>query len=445
MKHLIGLLAATLLLFGCERTQEDMLVPGMPVDTEEVFAATLPWNSDAEGVRRTISGLEFRRIRQGQGDTLKVTINDLVTVDYEGRLTTGETFDSSFARGEPISFRLDQVILGWTEGLQHMRAGDVFVFYIPSELAYGERPPPGAMIKPNDDLIFLVELHSFEPLPPPPTADEEAWNEYHPWDSKLSIVNKTGSGLEYIILESGDESGISPTGNEMVTVHYEGRFAESGDVFDSSFMRRDTVYFPLDVVIEGWGEVLRLMKPGDRWLAYIPSEIGYGEVGTPNGPIPPDADLMFEIALLDVTPRNPSANDMLRPEAYLPWDSESDEVVKTGSGVEYQIIESGDQEGPSPVSNETVVVHYEGRFADTWEVFDSSFDTGTPSRFPANELIAGWVEVLKLMKPGDYWVVYIPSELAYGEEGKGDTMPPNADLVFEIQMIDVLPPETIPQ
>ena len=441
MKHLIGLLAATLLIFGCERTQEDMLVPGMPVDTEEVFAATLPWNSDAEGVRRTSSGLEFRRIRQGQGDTLKVTINDLVTVDYEGRLTTGEIFDSSYARGEPFSFRLDQVISGWTEGLQHMRAGDVFVFYIPSELAYGERPPPGALVKPNDDLIFLVELHSFEPLPPPPTADEEAWNEYHPWDSKLSIVNKTGSGLEYIILESGDESGISPTGNEMVTVHYEGRFAESGDVFDSSFKRRDTLYIPLDVVIEGWGEVLQLMKPGDRWLAYIPSEIGYGEVGTPNGHIPPDADLMFEIALLDVTPGNPSVADMHLPD-YLPWESDSEDVVKTGSGLEYIILNSGYPDGPSPVSNETVVFYSIGRFAETGEVFENDYEDGIPSSLPVNVLIPGLVEVLKLMKTGDSWVVYIPSELAFGQEGDGYTIPPNADLVYEIQLVNVFPPGT---
>lgn len=440
MKYVLVSLALTLFLYGCLDAKEYTLEPGIAVDTEKVFAATLPWDSDAKGTMRTMSGLEFRRIRKGQGDTITPSFDDVITVDYEGRLITGEIFDSSFERGETITFSLEQVIEGWTEGIQHMQSGDVFLFYIPSELAYGEDSPPRSIIKPNDDLIFLVELHSFEPLPPSAKPDEEAWEAYIPWDSQLSLVNKTGSGLEYIVLESGDESGKSPNNGEIVTLHYEARFADTGEAFDSSFRRLEPVRFPIDAVaIQGWKEALGKMKPGDRWLVYIPTNLAYGEIGTPGGPIPPNTDLMFEIAMLEVNPRPLDSQDSLVPETYLPWDSERIGVISTNSGLEYFIIESGDESGPSPVSDEIVVVHYEGRFADTGATFDSSFERNIPAKFPADGLIQGWVEVLKLMKPGDYWVVYIPSDLAYGEEGKGEgVIPPDADLVFEIQLIDVI-------
>lgn len=440
MKYFLVSLVLTLLLYGCREANQHILEPGIAVDTEKVFAASLPWDSDAKGTMRTMSGLEFRRIRKGLGDTITPSFDDVITADYEGRLITGEVFDSSFERGETIEFSLEQVIEGWTEGLQHMQAGDVFLFYIPSELAYGENPPPSAIIKPNDDLIFLVELHSFEPRPPSSKPDEEAWEAYTPWDSQLSLVNKTGSGLEYIVIESGDESGKSPVNDEIVTLHYEARFAETGETFDSSFSRLAPVRFPIDAfAIEGWKEAIRKMKPGDRWLVYVPNNLAYGEIGTPGGPIPPYTDLMFEIAMIEVTPKPLSTRDMVTPELYLPWNSERHGIIATGSGVEYFVIESGDDSGPSPVSDEIVVVHYDGRFADTGVMFDSSFDRNVPEKFPADGLIPGWVEVLKLMKPGDYWVVYIPSELAYGEEGKGEgVIPPNADLVFEIQMIDVI-------
>ena len=88
----------------------------------------------------------------------------------------------------------------------------------------------------------------------------------------------------------------------MVVVHYEGRLAESGETFDSSFARGEAAIFPADRLIPGWVEALKLMKPGDRWLLQIPSELAYGEAGTPGGPIPPNADLVFEVEMMDVLP-----------------------------------------------------------------------------------------------------------------------------------------------
>lgn len=108
------------------------------------------------GYQTTPSGLKYVTVVEGTGASPKES--DVVTVHYTGRLLDGTVFDSSVERGEPTSFPLQMVIKGWTEGLQLMKVGGKTVFYIPSNLAYGEMGTPGGPIGPNADLIFEVEL-----------------------------------------------------------------------------------------------------------------------------------------------------------------------------------------------------------------------------------------------------------------------------------------------
>ncbi|MDO4693091.1 MAG: FKBP-type peptidyl-prolyl cis-trans isomerase [Eikenella sp.] len=116
--------------------------------------AFLNENKAKEGVKTTASGLQYSVKTEGSGKQPKAT--DTVTVHYEGRLIDGTVFDSSVKRGQPASFALNQVIKGWTEGLQLMKEGGEYTFYIPAELAYGEQGNPG--IPPNSVLIFDVQL-----------------------------------------------------------------------------------------------------------------------------------------------------------------------------------------------------------------------------------------------------------------------------------------------
>lgn len=120
----------------------------------EESVGTNPEGSDSKGYTTTKSGLKYKVIKEGTGKSPKAT--DIVLVNYEGRLLDGTVFDSSYQRGEPIQFPLNQVIPGWTEGLQLMKEGATYELYIPSNLAYGPRDL--GMIPPNSDLVFLVEL-----------------------------------------------------------------------------------------------------------------------------------------------------------------------------------------------------------------------------------------------------------------------------------------------
>jgi len=117
-------------------------------------------NGKKEGVKTTASGLQYKVLTAGKG-TKFPKATDTVKVHYHGTLIDGSVFDSSVERGEPISFPLNGVIKGWTEGLQLMKEGDKFQFTIPSDLAYGERGP-GGKIGANSTLIFDVELIAVE-------------------------------------------------------------------------------------------------------------------------------------------------------------------------------------------------------------------------------------------------------------------------------------------
>ena len=270
------------------------------MDPNDPLATYIPWDPDRADVQTTESGLQYVVVREGEegGDTPGP--RDRVSVMYDGRLTDGTVFDSSYARGSTSTFGVDQVISGWTEGLQLMSIGDEFIFYIPTELGYGQNPRPGGVIKPGDDLIFRVELKQVVKAPEPRATDTEAWEKFTPWNSDLPEIVKTGSGLEYVVLASGDETGASPQGADRVVVYYEGRFDESGQVFDSAFLRGEAAMFPANRVIPGWVEALQLMKPGDRWLVHVPGDLAYGPRG--NGPIPPNAALNFEVELMDIVP-----------------------------------------------------------------------------------------------------------------------------------------------
>ena len=238
--------------------------------------------ADAE---KTASGLASKVLTPGKG-TSHPEKTDLVTVHYSGWTTDGKNFDSSLAGGKPVTFPLDKVIAGWTEGVQLMVAGEKRRFWIPEELAYkGREGRPAGM------LVFDVELISFKPAAPketsvdPTKAPEDV--QRAPADAK-----RTGTGLSYKILKAGT-GARHPEASSSVTVHYSG-WQTDGKLFDSSYARHEPATFRLNRVIPGWTEGVQLMVEGEKRRFWIPEALAYAG----NGPV--SGDLVFDIELIKI-------------------------------------------------------------------------------------------------------------------------------------------------
>jgi FKBP-type peptidyl-prolyl cis-trans isomerase len=231
---------------------------------------------------KTPSGLASKVLRAGTGAT-HPTADDTVEVHYTGWTTDGKMFDSSVARGAPISFPLKRVIKGWTEGVQLMVEGEKRRFWIPAELGYGLSPPPGT---PAGMLVFDVELLHIaaapKALPAPPDVAAI------PKDAK-----KTPTGLAIKVLQKGTGKR-HPKASDQVQVHYTG-WTTDGKMFDSSVRSGKPATFPLDGVIKGWTQGVQLMTEGEKARFWIPAQLAYGnQPGRPNGM------LVFDIELLKI-------------------------------------------------------------------------------------------------------------------------------------------------
>ena len=121
---------------------------------------------------------------------------------------------------------------------------------------------------------------------------------------------------------------------------------------------------------------------------------------------------------------------------WLDAKAKEDGVIKRESGLMYKVLVSS-ASGHSPLIDSKTICNYEGRLIDG-TVFDSSFQRGKPATFAPKQVIKGWTEAMQLMKEGDTWELYLPSELAYGDRGVGSDIPPGAVLIFTLEMIEVL-------
>jgi peptidylprolyl isomerase len=226
---------------------------------------------------KTTSGLASRVIKAGTGSAHPAA-DDLVTVHYTGWTTDGKMFDSSLTGGgAPVSFPLNHVIAGWTEGLQLMKVGETRRLWIPEDLAY-----KGQANRPKGMLVFDVELLAFTASPEKPPADVKA----PPADAK-----KTASGLAYKVLSPGT-GARHPSASSTVKVHYSG-WTTDGKLFDSSVLRGEPISFPLNGVIQGWTEGVALMVEGEKARLWIPEELAYkGQSGSPKGMLVFDVELI---------------------------------------------------------------------------------------------------------------------------------------------------------
>jgi len=122
-------------------------------------------------------------------------------------------------------------------------------------------------------------------------------------------------------------------------------------------------------------------------------------------------------------------------EQFLAENAKRPEVKVTASGLQYEVLTEGT--GAQPTKDDQVEVHYTGKLIDG-TVFDSSVERGVPATFGVTQVIAGWVEALQMMKAGSKWRLYIPSHIAYGAQGAGNVIGPNATLIFDVELLKVI-------
>lgn len=377
-----------------------------PVTPEDVAAAP----SDAE---ITPSGLASKVLQSGSGDT-KPGPRDTVEVHYSGWTLDGKLFDSSVQRGEKISFPLDGVIPGWTEGLQLMVVGEKRRFWIPAELAYGETPSrPGA---PAGNLTFDVELFEIKAAPELPKAPSDL--------TAPEGATRSESGLAHQVLEVG-QGGESPGPADVVAAHFTG-WLEDGTLLDCTITNGKPAQFKLDqITIKGWAEGLQLMTKGEKRRFWIPEALGFGD-NAPAGA--PKGNLIFDFELLDfqkVAGPIPAPADV----AASPDDAET-----TASGLSSKVLEAG-QGSSHPKASDDVLVHYTGWTTDG-KMFDSSVARDEPISFPLNGVIAGWTEGVQLMVEGEKRRFWIPGKLAYGDTPSRPGAPAGT-LVFDVELIKI--------
>jgi FKBP-type peptidyl-prolyl cis-trans isomerase len=222
---------------------------------------------------KTASGLASKVLRPGTGKDHPAP-TDMATVHYTGWTTDGKMFDSSVAKGKPISFRVNGVIAGFSEALQLMVPGEKRRVWIPESLAYkGQREPKGL-------LVFDLELIA---IPSKAPADVKA----PPPDAK-----HTASGLAYKVIKEG-VGGRHPKSTNSVTVHYTG-WTTDGKMFDSSMTSGQPITFQLDGVIAGWTEGVQLMVEGQTMRFWIPEKLAY------KGERPPYGTLVFDVELIKI-------------------------------------------------------------------------------------------------------------------------------------------------
>jgi FKBP-type peptidyl-prolyl cis-trans isomerase len=255
-----------------------VLILGILLSSRIVMSVEIPAPDTVanppDAAERSASGLAFVILEDGAG-TAHPDPWDQVTVHYTGWTTDGAMFETTRG-GDPATFLLNQVIPGWTEGLQLMVQGERRRFWIPVELAYNNQPG-----RPEGMLVFDIELLAIVDQPQPPGPRPPA-------DALCS-----SSGLCSVILTEGD-GDTHPGQESVVTLHFAG-WQAPGVVFHSSRDAGSPITLPVDELIPGWSEGVQLMVQGEERRFWIPENLAYqGQQGMPAGM------LVFDIELLEI-------------------------------------------------------------------------------------------------------------------------------------------------
>lgn len=235
-------------------------------------------------------------------------------------------------------------------------------------------------------------------------------------------------GIEYTVTSKGNGAALAKTGDG-VKVLYKGTLTND-TVFDASYLHGNqpfTCHLGKHEVIAGWDSVLLRAHGGDKIRMKLAPQYGYG--ARPNGKIPANSTLIFEIEVLDII------------AAPTPWDAKGKDTITTASGMKVVFFETH-PDSAKPQAGQKISVHYSG-FMLNGKLFDSSVERNQPFQFTVGrgQVIKGWDEGLQMMHKGDKAKFIIPAKLAYGDRGAGEGLiPPGATLMFDVELLEIVQP-----
>jgi len=237
---------------------------------------------------------------------------------------------------------------------------------------------------------------------------------------------KTASGLQYTINSMGN--GPMAHIGDNVKVHYTGKLTND-TVFDSSVKRGTPFEFPLGRgrVIKGWDEGISYLHVGDKATFVIPPALGYGDQAA--GPIPANSTLIFDVELIEATDGGIKFFDIKKKD-----------TLKTASGLKYLIAQSNPK-GEKPVNEGKVSVNYV-MYLPGGNIIDATADRGKPFSFLLGKKMTqpGLEEGISLMRKGEKFRLIVPGSLAFGEKGYPGVIPPNATIIYDIELVDCSQP-----
>jgi FKBP-type peptidyl-prolyl cis-trans isomerase len=356
---------------------------------------------------KTASGLVYKKEVTNDAGAAP-TRNDTVMINYTGwRPSTGETFYTNRARGQPMPLNLSTTAPGFTEGLQLLKKGEKAVFWIPPSIGY-----KGSAQGTPETLVYEFELVDIQAAPPaPPDVAKPPAN-----------AEATKSGIKFVVVRPGTGKDKAKS-YDNVTFNYTAWDAE-GRMFDTTeMMRKKAAKSAPYRQASAFEDILTNMIAGERVRFWVDSQ----KMQQDNKPVPgmPNGQLCYEAEIVQIEPGvapPTTPPDVAKP----PGDAK-----KTAKGVFYKVLKPG-KGGPHPTPTDTVRVHYSGWTTDG-KMFDSSVVRNEPSEFGLQGVIAGWTDGIPQMSVGDKFRFWIPEELAY----KGQPGRPQGMLVFDVELLEI--------
>ena len=400
-----------------------------------------------DGYTRLPNGLEYKIITHGDGKK-KPELSDHLELHISYAVGDSMIFDSRKMNNNkcvPIPMAASRGMGDPIVVFAQMVAGDSAVARYPvdSLKQTGQSFP---WTKPADMVTYHIKMVSVkteaefvkeeaDKVAKQNAIDDKALEAY--FKEKGIKATKTASGLYYTVDREG--TGEKIKAGQLVGVNYTGKFLD-GKVFDSNtdtaFHHVQTFSLPVGVgrVIKGWDEGLQLLKPGSKATFYIPSSLAYGSNERPG--LPANSILVFDVELIDI-PDYAKIDDKIIKD-YL--TKNNIQATKTPSGLYYVIKQKGLGENAKP--GKKVTMNYTGQTLDG-KIFDSNVDPHfghvQPFSFALGmgQVIRGWDEGVQLLKLGSKATFYIPSGLAYGEQGAGGAIGPNTVLSFDVELVQI--------